>query len=121
MVVFKILEALVVSRYLKKPQNTKLQCAEATGYAENPAYAMQTPDTLPRGDSHPECLPKPHTGPCVQVTRRGLGQGIRPREPLSLPLGRPWAADGGQQEPREQATLYSVDSSSPQLLRLSLQ
>lgn len=78
-VVFKILEALVASRYLKKKKkspNTKLQCVEATGCAENTAHAIQTP-TLSPGETHSLSY-EPQTGPCVQVLRRGLGQGMRP-------------------------------------------
>lgn len=68
----------------KKTKNTKLRCAEARGCTENTAYAIQILDTLLRGDSYPECLPKPQTGPCIQVTRRDLEQRIRPSEPHSL-------------------------------------
>lgn len=85
LVVFKILEALVASRYLKKKhQNTKLQCAGARGCTENRAYAIQALEPLLRGDSYPECLPKPQTGPCIHVTGRDLDQGIRSQEPRSL-------------------------------------
>lgn len=79
----------------------------------------KTPDTLPR--SHVLSVsPKVQIAPCVQVTR-GLGQGIWPGEPLSLPLGRPGAAGFGRQEQREQATLSFVDSSSPYQLCVSSQ
>lgn len=81
----------------------------------------QTRDALPGGHSCPEHLPKPQTNPCAQVTRRGLGRGVRHGEPLSLPLGRPWAPGSGRQEPREQATLCFGDSCSPYLHCLSLQ
>lgn len=92
-VVFKILEASAASRYLKNP-NTKRQCdrPQAVQRTQHMRHKYQA---LSPGET-PECLPKPHTSPCVQVTRRDLGLGISPRETLSLPLGRPWAADGGQ-------------------------
>lgn len=122
-VVCKILEAGVASRYFKKkkPPKYPITVCRAHSRAVNRTWATPTRGALPGGGLCPEHLPKPQTNPCARVTRRGLGWRVRHGEPLSLPLGRPWAPGSGRQEPREQATLSFGDSCSPYLHCLAQQ
>lgn len=75
-VVFKILEALVTFRYLKqnKTPNYSVQRPQAMQRTEHILYKHLTPS--PGGDSCPEGLPKPQTGPCVQGRESGQGSHV---------------------------------------------
>ena len=71
-VVLKILEALVTSRYLKKKKtNYSVQRPQAMQGTEHVLYKHLM--LSPGGDSRPENLPKPQTGPCAQGRESGEG------------------------------------------------
>lgn len=75
------------------------------------ACGVQTLDALPQGDTQVLSVSSSHR--LVLVFKAG---NQAPWGACSPPPGRPWAADGGWQESREQVTLSSVDGSSPYLL-----
>ena len=103
-VVFKILEALVTFRYLKqnKTPNYSVQRPQAMQRTEHILYKHLTPS--PGGDSCPEGLPKPQTGPCVQGRESGQGSHVlcHPRG-----CGLPVVA-GKSQENRPPCSLWMV-------------
>ena len=90
-----------------KQNRTKHQIIVCRGHRPRREQSMCCTNTwcTPQGETHVRGSPQ------ATDWSLGSGQGIRPGGPRSLPPRRLWDASGDWQEPREQATLSSVDGS----------